>query len=127
MRGSLRGHDCACFEYCRYFTWRGGVMAIAATGKSIAPGVVDAGTAQRALRRITDYLASAPVSDTDVEIRIETNDQEVLVLPRPAVEMFASALAALAKGKGVSLVPVNAELTTQQAADMLNVSRPYLI
>ncbi|GAA3461428.1 excisionase family DNA-binding protein [Saccharothrix longispora] len=94
---------------------------------NVAPGVVDSGTAARALRRIKDYLASPDARSDELEILVEGGPDEALVLPRPAVEMFVHVLAALANGQGVQVVPVNAELTTQTAAEMLNVSRPYLI
>ncbi|MFJ2014573.1 helix-turn-helix domain-containing protein [Streptomyces globisporus] len=99
-----------------------------ATGKKIEPGVVDASDARRALRRVNDYLSRTAQSNEDVQVHLETGSpDEALMLPRPVAEMFASMLAALANGQGVQIMPVNAVLTTQQAADMLNVSRPYLI
>ncbi|MFE4176460.1 helix-turn-helix domain-containing protein [Streptomyces sp. NPDC056909] len=102
-------------------------MATATEGRKIAPGTVDAESAQRALRRIRDHLAHSTDATTDITILGEHGDDDPLVLPRATVEMFATMLAALANGQGVQLMPVNAMLTTQQAANMLNVSRPYLI
>ena len=102
-------------------------MAAKAEGAKVAPGVVDAEVAARALRRVKDYLASAGARSDELEILVEGGPGEVLVLPRQAVELFAHVLAAMANGQGVQIMPVNAELTTQQAAELLNVSRPYLI
>ncbi len=93
---------------------------------SINPGDVDAEVAERAARRIRDYLTSHPDDDL-VEVLGEIGDDDALVIPRVTAIMFAQILDLLGQGRGVQIMPREAELTTQQAADMLNVSRPYLI
>lgn len=96
------------------------------TGGGIRPGDADAEMASRAARRIGDYLAAHPGTDP-VKIRGELAGEDALVVPRAAAVMFAQILALLASGQGVQVIPDAAELTTQQAAEFLNVSRPYLI
>ena len=82
--------------------------------------------ADRTARRIRDYLATHPDEDP-LEIRVEGDDNEVLVVPRAGAAMLAQVMSTLEGGQGVAVVPSDAQLTTQQAADMINVSRPYLI
>ncbi len=53
--------------------------------------------------------------------------QVSIVLPIGSLEMINSILEAMAAGHGVMVFPQHAELTTMEAADILNVSRPYLI
>lgn len=51
----------------------------------------------------------------------------MITVPSEALKMFIEVLDHLKDGVGVSIVPQSAELTTQQAADLLGVSRPFLI
>ena len=93
-------------------------------------------------------LSSAPPSKRDIElartsgqrlaplarrggpltVRVrDAEHEQSLELPAGAVKLLMAILEDMAAGRAVTLVPQNAELTTQEAADFLNVSRPFLI
>ena len=57
----------------------------------------------------------------------DAENEEAIELPAGAVKLLMAVLEDMASGRAVTIVPQNAELTTQQAADVLNVSRPFLI
>jgi len=67
--------------------------------------------------------------DGDAVLRLLNEERETTeVTLSPAIsELLLELLRHIGKGDAVTLVPVSQELTTQQAADILNVSRPYLI
>lgn len=50
-----------------------------------------------------------------------------LILPGAVLQVLLDALAQMAQGNAVSLMPVHQELSTQEAAKLLNVSRPFLV
>jgi excisionase family DNA binding protein len=94
--------------------------------KRIEPGAIDSQQAARAVQRIKAYLQRHP-DEQAITVQAEVGEGEALVLPRQAVSLLAYILSQAAAGRGVSVMPSHAELTTQEAADLLNVSRPYLI
>ncbi len=57
---------------------------------------------------------------------VGSNGEEVLI-PESVYSVLRQVVHAMASGKTITLAPHNRELTTQQAADILNVSRPFLI
>lgn len=71
-------------------------------------------------------LAACSVQGETATIRIIDNETDITI-PIKAVRMLADILNQMAQGNAISIIPIHAELTTQQAADMLNVSRPFLV
>jgi excisionase family DNA binding protein len=54
-------------------------------------------------------------------------DGERLVLPKAVFSLLSKILTEMSAGNAVKIFPIHAQLTTQEAAEFLNVSRPYLI
>ena len=92
-----------------------------------------------------DVIVRIPVEPSEREIEIaKTLDQAFRSHPGRAIKLIdpggrqtelphalsailSRAVRLLAQGRAVALVPYQKLLTTQEAADLLNVSRPYLV
>lgn len=76
-------------------------------------------------------IALAPVADATGAIKIAVTNaagvEQTVELPASMLRLVFSVLSEMARGNAVSLIPMHAELTTQEAADILNVSRPHLV
>jgi excisionase family DNA binding protein len=88
---------------------------------SVIPTQTDAELAAQASRALSSKRANEDSS------RVRLDDGEELLLPKAAARLLRHLLTEMAHGNAVTLIPIHAELTTQQAADFLNVSRPYLV
>jgi len=99
-------------------------MSASPTRSPLVPDAAEATAANEALQRLKGFLATH--GDASV-VTLGVDGDDTLVVPREAAELLARVLAHMAAGEGVTVLPAHAELTTQQAADILNVSRPYLI
>lgn len=88
------------------------------------PNVQDSQIAREATARIVPFVRA----HKPLQVRIvEAEDQEPLILPAGAVALLKDILEAMADGHSITMIPHHTELTTMEAADILNVSRPYLI
>ncbi|MDJ0618275.1 MAG: helix-turn-helix domain-containing protein [Calothrix sp. MO_192.B10] len=59
--------------------------------------------------------------------KLVTSKGEEIAIPKSVYQALLQVVHAMALGKAISIVTQEEEMTTQQAADFLNVSRPYLI
>ncbi len=86
----------------------------------------DATLAQVSSRTLASYIQTQKAYRT---IRLVQDEKmgETVAIPEVAFRLLIDILAQMAQGNAVTLIPIHAELTTQEAADILNVSRPYLV
>lgn len=93
--------------------------------ETIAPSEADATLARESSRQ----LASRKLGQTEsvrIQLLDDGNEAEALTVPVSALRLFQHLLAEMSQGHAVTLIPTQAELTTQQAADLLNVSQSYV-
>lgn len=62
-----------------------------------------------------------------IQVFDDKDQAHSIVLPSSVMRLLVDVLTELADGNAVKMMPVHAELTTQEAADLLNVSRPHLV
>lgn len=81
------------------------------------------------LARESSRVLSSRIETTDpLHLRLLDDPSSATVkLPSLVVRMLIHILDEMSRGNTVTLIPIHAELTTQEAADLLNISRPSLI
>ena len=83
--------------------------------------------AQEATKAL-EAFASALTPEGILQVQVAKNGDTVEIrLPSSLGQMVLDLLAHISRGEMVTFVPYGAELSTNQAADLLNVSRPHLI
>lgn len=82
----------------------------------------DAALAEESGRLLAAHLER----EAELSLKVKGTREE-LRLPPAALRLLVRVLTELGQGHAVTLTPLRAELTTQQAADLLNVSRPHVV
>lgn len=89
------------------------------------PKIQEVNLAQEASRKLLAYMQVT--TDPVFQLMRKGKGSELISLPVTALKLLIVILSHMAQGNAVTLMPVHAELTTQEAANLLNVSRPFLV
>jgi excisionase family DNA binding protein len=90
----------------------------------VVPTSEDAALAREALKSL---IASTQSDPFKLQFRTKRASSESVTLSLSAVKLLMEVLREMAAGDAVSFVPIRNEVTTQEVAEILNVSRPFLI
>ena len=79
--------------------------------------------------KITSRALSKYATNERLHIKIAGNNNESdnLILPGYAINLLLDILTEMSKGNAITVMPIHAELSTQETAELLNVSRPHLV
>lgn len=96
---------------------------------AVAPNADESVMAREAGRRLATLLqAHATEGDNGVvSVSIGGAGAEDVAIPAVAARLLVQVLGQIGAGHAITLLPLTAELSTQEAAEILNVSRPYLV
>jgi excisionase family DNA binding protein len=94
---------------------------------TVSPSRDDEELAMASSRSIAKIVSNE--SDSPLVLRVSTHggDETVVSVPATAFKLLGLILNEMAKGNAIAIFPVHAELTTQQAAELLGVSRPFIV
>lgn|SRR3990167_3909273 len=93
--------------------------------ETVVPTKKETELAGQSIKVLVSYLETT--KQPSFELLKKGRQGKQIHIPAAALRLLVDIMAQMAKGNAVTIIPVHAELTTQEAADMLNVSRPYLV
>lgn len=90
------------------------------------PSAQDVALARESGRALSSVLETQ-IEAQQIDIHDDKGQVHAVRIPTSALRQLLNILNEMGQGHAVSVIPVHAELTTQEAADVLHVSRPFLV
>jgi excisionase family DNA binding protein len=88
------------------------------------PTPAEAEQAKVSSRTLSKY---ADVDRVQLSLRGSNGESDELILPGHVLQLLLDVLSEVSRGNAISLIPLHQEISTQEAANLLNVSRPFLV
>jgi excisionase family DNA binding protein len=89
-------------------------------------GKYDQRLASKSLNQIKDSLNRTKSNRRKIQLTIQES-KEVIEIPIEAMSFLKDILTIMAEGNDLMIIESDSEMSTQEAADILNISRPYLV